>query len=99
MLNLILGNKCVFCNQRDKGLESIGSYEIYDSQIRYFHRECLQEIVCDPEHFKHAQVDQAIQITEKLEKKKKTAIARKIQFKENCETLSKFCVEDSDKLF
>ena len=94
MLNVILGHKCVICGERDKNLESVGDYGIYHNTQKYFHRSCIKEITCDPEHFKHIQVDMAISIIEKLEEDNKKVIKRRKNFKKSCEKLSNYCVDD-----
>ena len=95
MISLFLGNKCVLCEERGKDLDSVSGYGIYNREKRYFHRQCLRDITCDPEHFKHIQVDWAVSIVEKLEEDKKKAIYRKKQNKKKCKTLSNYCVDKS----
>lgn len=92
MLSSILGHKCEFCGERSKSLDSVGGYGIYSQQRKYYHRSCLKEITCDPEHFKHTQVDFALQIVDKLKEDEEKAAWRRKEFKKNCELLSNSCI-------
>ena len=95
MISVILGHKCALCGERGRDLDSVGGYGIYHDSRRFFHRRCLRDITCDPEHFKHSQVDMAISITEKLEEEKKQVVERRKKFKASCEKLANYCVDDS----
>ena len=86
--------KCMICGKRDNSLDSVSGYGIYQNSKQYFHRSCLRDITCDPEHYKHTQVDMAITIIEQIEKEKKRAISRKELNKAKCEKLSNYCIDD-----
>lgn len=87
-------HQCVLCGKFASNVDNVGGYGIYYDSKRYFHRSCLRDITCDPTHYKHRQVDMAIQITEKLMEEKKDTIKNKEKYKENCEKLSNLCVDD-----
>lgn len=93
MIACFIGNKCCLCGERSKNLESVNGYGIYHTSRRYYHRTCLQEITCDPEHYKHIQVDMAINILDKLKIEKEKAILRNKQFKRQCKEIKNYCVE------
>jgi hypothetical protein len=88
--------KCVLCNEKDTNLSNVDGYGIYGGLRKYFHRNCLHNISCDPEHYSHIQVDQAIQIVEKLEELKLKASYRRKQFKEKCKKIKTFCVSSEE---
>ncbi len=93
MLHIILGHKCLLCGNRDKNnpTDKVSGYGIYNSEYRYFHRSCLKDIVCDPEHYSHRQVDMAITIAEKLEQKERQAVTRREKYKNNCNKIKSYC--------
>lgn len=94
VLNFLKGHKCAICEERGDPLDSVPGFGIYRTTRLYFHRSCLRDVTCDPEHYKHSQVDTAIVIVEKLSTEKKKAMVRRKAFAKNCEKLSNYCVDD-----
>lgn len=88
--------KCAICGERERGIDSVGGYGIYKDEKIYFHRSCLRDITCDPEHYKHTQVDTALFIIETLQEEKNNAIIRKNKNKEKCKQLSNFCIDEKE---
>ena len=94
MISLFIGQKCCLCGERSKNLDSVCGYGIYGSRRKYYHRACLKDITCDPEHYKHIQVDMAIGILDKLKEEKAKALRRRRQFKKQCEEIQNYCNEE-----
>ena len=88
----LFSKRCVFCGEKDTSLESVGGYGLYGRERKYFHRSCLQSISCDPEHYKHIQVDMAIQIADKLTEENNAAHHRKEVFKEQCAKIKTYYI-------
>jgi hypothetical protein len=62
---LILGKiKCCFCGRKEGVIVSVCNYGIYgDAGSRiFFHNECIEPILIEPEKFGNSIVDQAINI-------------------------------------
>lgn len=53
--------KCQICQVRDKkeNLEHV-EYGIYHDQRRYFHPQCIETVICDPENYTTRTVDMAL---------------------------------------
>ena len=53
--------RCFICKVRDKTRNmNYGYYGIYNHSIHYFHNDCVEEVICDPENHSTAKVDRAL---------------------------------------
>jgi len=58
----------------------------YNTEFHYYHEECYQKVVRNPEQYQHA-VDVAIHITDELEKTRRDELASQQQLTERIERL------------
>lgn len=92
----MLTKRCIFCKSRE-GTEYVPDYGIYGEESgNWYHKECLNEIACDPEKYPSRLVDMAVEMIERIkEYKKRTAEAEereKQRIKQNIEFLKSHCV-------
>ena len=57
----IFQHKCFICGSRDeKENMEYASYGIYGNSKHYYHLQCVETVICDPENYTHRTVDRAL---------------------------------------
>jgi hypothetical protein len=83
----------VFC-KGTKNVEYIEAFGIYGGIVsgNWYHKSCLNEVVCEPEKYATRTVDMAIDIIGRIKEMKSRKEGRTKRSLELCEYLKQHCV-------
>lgn len=94
----IFGNiKCCFCKSIFGVLASVHGYGIYGTELGhrvFYHEECLQHVIENPEQYGHRNIDMAIDITDKKKQNIKHNEEIISDYKIKIKKLKHYCFEE-----
>jgi hypothetical protein len=85
--------RCIFCKGKD-GCEYVPAFGIYGDVIagNWYHKECLTEVICNPEKYSHNKVDMAIDIVDRIKESNRQEKMAQKDREWRCEYLKQHCI-------
>ena len=82
--------KCVFCKSKKGNVKYVPAYGMYGGHRagNWYHKECLEDILCFPENYGHKMADMALHLTERIKDHKRKIEGRKKRLSDACEYIS-----------